>query len=61
MQVGLMWGSPRLAASHQPSCDGAHYGDFAAQPIWRYAASLAGRPRHAGRAYHYLGISEART
>ena len=41
MQVGLMRarrGSPHLTSP----CDRAHYGYFAAQPVWRYAASLAG-------------------
>ena len=39
--VGLMRvrrGSPHFTSP----CDGAHYGYFAAQPVWRYAASLAG-------------------
>ena len=33
-------GSPHLTSP----CDRAHYGYFVAQPVWRYAASLAGRP-----------------
>ena len=47
MQVGLMRvrrGSPHLTSP----CDGAHYGYFAAQPVWRYAASLAASAAMAG-------------
>ena len=48
MQVGLMRvrrGSPHLTSR----CDGAHYGYFAAPPVRRYAASLAGSAAICGR------------
>jgi hypothetical protein len=31
---------------------GAHYGYFAAQPVWRYAASLAGSAAICRSAYY---------
>jgi hypothetical protein len=54
VQVGLMRvrrGSPQLTSPR----DGAHYGYFAAQPVWRYAASLAGSAAICRSAYCYLG------
>ena len=51
LQVGRMRvrrGSPHLTSS----CDGAHYGYFAAQPVWRYAASLAGSAAICWSAYY---------
>ena len=41
-------GWPKLAVSHKP-CDRAHFGYFATQPVWRYAASLARSAGYAGR------------
>ena len=51
MQVGLVRvrrGSPHLTSP----CDGAHYGYCAAQPVWRYAASLAGSAAICRSAYY---------
>jgi hypothetical protein len=53
MQVGLMRvrrGSPHLTSP----CDGAHFGYFATQPVWRYAASLAGSAAICRSAYYWL-------
>jgi hypothetical protein len=58
MHVGLMRvrrGSPHLTSP----CDGAHYGYFAAQPVWRYAASLAGSAAICRSAYYSLGRQHA--
>ncbi len=53
MQVGLM--RVRRSSPHLTSpCDGAHYGYFAAQPVWRYAASLAGSAAICRSAYYYI-------
>lgn len=54
MQVGLMRvrrGSSRLTSLR----DGAHYGYFAAQPVWRYASSLAGSAAIYRSAYYHVG------
>ena len=51
MQVGLMRvrrGSPHLTSP----CDGAHFGYFATQPVWCYAASLAGSAAICRSAYY---------
>jgi hypothetical protein len=51
MQGGLMRvrrGSPHLTSP----CDGAHFGYFATQPVWRYAASLAGSAAICRSAYY---------
>ena len=51
MHVGLMpvrRGSPHLTSP----CDGAHFGYFATQPVWCYAASLAGSAAICRSAYY---------
>jgi hypothetical protein len=51
MQVGLVRvrrGSPHLTSR----CDGAHFGYFATQPVWRYAASRAGSAAICRSAYY---------
>ena len=57
MQVGLMRvrrGSPHLTSP----CDGAHFGYFATQVVWRYAASLGGSAAICRSAYYWLARPE---
>ena len=50
-EVGLM--RVRRSSPHLTNpCDGAHYGYFAAQPVWRYATSLAGSAAIGRSAYY---------